>query len=160
MIKREIEKPVLALIFLSLGGWLMHTRIHPVSFDPANPTNPAFLLPFIWGLVSIVATPVLLSFRKTVIVGYLANGLGVVVGTLTMAALSLAHPPQPLTFPSIFLKTMLGSILLLFPKLFIGQIVLQHYFPNGLGRMFTAWWWTRHFVYLGIVYTLGHFLWR
>lgn len=158
--KKEIEKPILALVFLSIGGWLLHTRVHAVSFDAANPSNPAFLVPFIVGLLNIVATPILLGYRKTVVVGYLTNGIGVIIGTLTMATLSLYHRPTPLTVSSIFLKTMLGDILLLFPKLFIGQMVLLHYFPHGMGRMFTAWWWTRHFVYLGIIFTLGHFIWR
>jgi hypothetical protein len=158
--KKDIRNPILALVFLSLGGWLLHARVHPVSFDPASPSNPAFFVPFVWGLVNIVVTPLLLSLRKTVIIGYVANGIAVIVGTLTMATISLNHPPEPLTIGSIFLGTMLGSILLLFPKLFIGQIVLLHYFPNGLGRMFTASWWVRHFFYLGIVYAFGHFLWR
>jgi len=158
--KKEIEKPILALIFLSLGGWLMHTRAHPVSFDPANPANPLNLLPFLWGLASVVAVPILLSFRSTVIVGYLLNGIGVIVGSLMMGMISVAHPPQPITFPHLFLRTMLGAILLLFPKLFLGQMVLLHYHPNGLGRLFTLGWWTRHFIYLTAIFALGHVIWR
>jgi hypothetical protein len=160
MFKKEMRGVILALVLISLGGWLFHVRIHPVSFDPGNPANPAFFVPFVFGVLNIVVAPFLLSFHRTVIVGYLMNGMGVVIGTLTMAALSLSHPPSPLTLPAIFLNTMLPSIITLFSKLFLGQLVLLHFYPHGLGRMFTPLWWTKHFFYLGIVFTLGHFIWR
>jgi hypothetical protein len=160
MFKKEIRGVILALVFISLGGWLLHDRIHAVSFNPKNPTNPAFFVPFVFGILNIIVAPFMLNFKKTVIVGYLLNGMGVVIGTLTMAAMSLSHPPSPLTFPGIFLNTMLPDIFILFPKLFLGQMVLLHFHPQGLGRMFTTLWWTKHFFYLGIVFTLGHFIWR
>jgi hypothetical protein len=50
---------------------------------------------------------------------------------------------------------MLPSVLLVFPKLFIGQRILRHYRPNGMGRMFTPLWWTRHFIYASVVFTIG-----
>jgi hypothetical protein len=157
---KEIRSPILALVLISLGGCLYHARVHAVSFDAQSPANPANFVPFVFGLLSVIIAPLLLNFKRTVIVGYLLNGMSVIVGTLTMATLSLSHPPSPLTFPSIFLGTMLPSILLLFPKLFLGQTVLLHFYPQGLGRMFTPAWWTKHFCYLGIVFTLGHFIWR
>lgn len=157
---KGITIPIAGIVVLSFGGWLLHMRAHPVSFDPANPSNPAFFVPFVAGLLSIVAVSILLGFKRTFVLGYLLNGMSVVIGTLTMAALSLAYPPSPLTFQSIFLGTMLSSILLLFPKLFLGQMVLLHYHPNGMGRLFTGFWWTRHFIYLGAIFALGHFIGR
>ena len=65
MIKREIRLPVCAIVLLSLGGWLLHARIHTVSFDPANPSNPAFVVPFIAGLLSIIAAPLMMNFKET-----------------------------------------------------------------------------------------------
>jgi hypothetical protein len=160
MLKRDIWLPVLAIILLSLGGWLLHVRIHPVSFDPAKPANPAFFVPFVAGILSIVAVPVLLNFRSTFVVGYLINGISVIIGTLAMGRLSLTRLPSPLTFQGVFTGTLLADIFLLFPKLFLGQMVLHHYHPNGMGRLFTASWWTRHFIYLGVIFTLGAILWR
>ena len=160
MIRKELRLPILALFLLSLGGWLLHVRAHPVSFDPANPSNPAFLLPYVAGLLGIVAGPLLLNYRSTFVVGYLLNGMSVVIGAITMASLSLAHLPSPLTPQGMLFGTMLSSILLLAPKLPLGQIILYHYHPNGMGRLFTTFWWTKHFIYLSVVFTLGHFLWR
>jgi|WetSurMetagenome_2_1015567.scaffolds.fasta_scaffold24578_2 hypothetical protein len=160
MIRKELRLPICAIFLLSLSGWLFHLRVHPVSFDPANPSNPAFFVPFVAGILSIVATPLLLNYRRTFVVGYLLNGMSVIVGTIAMALLSLSHLPSPLTPQGILLGTMLGSILLLLAKLPVGQIVLYHYHPNGMGRLFTPFWWTRHFIYLSATFTLGHYLWR
>jgi len=160
MIKKELRLPIFSIILLSFGGWLIHARVHPVSFDPVNPGNPAFLVPYLSGLLGIIAAPILLNYRGTFVIGYLINGLSVIIGAIGMATMSFAHPPSPLTFTSIFTGTMLSSILLLFPKLFLGQVVLLHYHPNGMGRLFNAFWWTRHFIYLGVIFTLGAVIWR
>jgi hypothetical protein len=160
MIRKELRLPICAIFLLSLGGWLLHVRIHAVSFDAANPSNPALFVPFLVGILSVVIVPFLLNFRGTFVVGYLINGMSVVVGTLTMGAFSLAKLSSPVTLKGLVVGTLLADILLLLPKLFLGQIVLYHYHPNGMGRLFTPFWWTKHFIYLGVIFTLGHFLWR
>ncbi|MFA4948371.1 MAG: hypothetical protein WC674_07690 [Candidatus Krumholzibacteriia bacterium] len=160
MIRKELRLPILAIFLLSLGGWLLHVRIHTVSFDAANPSNPALLVPYLVGILSIVAVPFLLNYRRTFVVGYLLNGMSVVIGTLAMGAFSLAKFSSPVTFNGLVVGTLLADILLLFPKLFLGQMVLLHYHPNGMGRLFTPFWWTKHFIYLSVIITLGHFLWR
>jgi hypothetical protein len=152
--KKEIRKPILALIFISLGGWCLHVRVHPMS------VNLSYLAPFLAGLFSFVIVPVLVNYRKTVLIGYLLNGFSAVIGTVLMAYLSLSHLAHPLTLFSVLFQTTLADIFILISKLFIGQIILLHYFPNGLGRMFTAFWWVRHFCYFTVVYSIGHFLLR
>ena len=158
--KKEIRKEICALVFLSLGGWLLHLRLHPIQVTADNPQNPANLVPFIFGLTNIIATPVLLNFHRTFVIGYLLNGIAVAFGSIIMGHVSLSALPYPLTLSSLFLGTTLPSILMLFSKLFIGQRILLHYHPHGMGRMFTASWWLRHFCYLTGVYAIGHFLWR
>jgi hypothetical protein len=152
--KKEIRKPILALLLLSLGGWILHFRVHPITHNPSN------FVPFVLGLIDIFITPQLFNYKKTVILAYLINGIGVIVGAITMASFSLSSLPDPLTFTSIIFKTTLAHILILFSKLFIGQMVLSHFYPAGLGRLFTPFWWLRHFCYLSVVFALGHFLWR
>ncbi len=154
ILKKEIRKEILALFFISLGGWCLHVRIHPVSAGLAN------LAPFVYGLLSFLAVPILLSYRKTVLIGYLMNGFSAVVGTVLMAHLSLSSPPETLSLGSLLFETTLAYIFILIAKLFIGQTILLHYHPNGLGRMFTAVWWVKHFCYVSIVYSIGHFLLR
>jgi hypothetical protein len=153
LFKREIRRPILALMLLSLGGWMLHFRIHPITQNPSN------LVPFVFGLLNFTITPLLFNYKRTVIIAYLINGLAVIMGTVLMAHLSLAHLPSPVTFTGIIFRTTLGDILILFPKLLIGQMILLHFYPAGLGRMFTTGWWARHFAYIALVYSLGHFLW-
>jgi hypothetical protein len=157
---RETRLLALALLFMSLGGWLLHLRIHPPPIGPAGGHNPANFIPFIVGLVSVCATPILLSFARTVIIGYLINGVSVILGTILMSTLSLSGLPQPLTPVTLLLKTTFPDVVLVFGKLFVGQQILLHHHPRGMGRMFTVGWWTRHFVYLTSVFTIGHFFWR
>ena len=154
LFKKEIRKQILALLLLSLGGWMLHFRIHQITNNPSN------FVPFVFGLVNILVTPQLFNYKKTVILAYWVNGIGVIIGAITMATLSLSSLPDPLTFTSIIFKTTLAHILILFAKLFIGQTILSHFYPAGLGRLFTPFWWLRHFCYLSAVFALGHFLWR
>ncbi len=152
--KKEIQKPILSLIFISLGGWMMHYRIHPIS------ENPFYYLPFITGLLNIIFVPVLFHYKKTAILAYLINGFSVIIGAILMAHLSLLRISSSTTLSDMLFKTTSAYIFISSSKLFIGQMILSYYYPTGLGRFFTAWWWTRHFVYLSAVYTLGFYLWR
>jgi hypothetical protein len=152
--RKEIRGPIIGLLVLSLGGWMLHFRIHPITANPSN------LVPFFIGLMGILVTPLLFSYRKTVIVAYLLNGLSVLIGTLAMATFSLYHLPDSLTLINVIFRTILGDILILFSKLFVGQMILMHFHPSGLGRMFTVGWWIRHFFYFLTAFSLGHFLWR
>lgn len=156
----QLAPPIAAIVLISLGGLLLHLRLHPISFDPAEPSNPALFLPLAAGVLSVAVTPILLAFPRTFVAGYLWNGMSVVVGAITMTALSVSSPPSPLSAGTILLGTMLPSVLLLLSKLFLGEIVLRRYHPGGMGRFFTAWWWIRHFVYLSVVFSIGRLAWR
>jgi hypothetical protein len=151
---KGIEKQLFALFLIALGGWLIHLQRHPFAGNPPN------YVPFVFGLVSIFFVPIWLSFKGTFLIGYLLNGFSVVIGVVVMATFSISGLADPITFSGLMLKTTLPHNLILLSKLFIGQMVLVHYYPTGLGRMFTAWWWARHFVYVGTVFAVGHLLWR
>ena len=153
--KNEKKNLIFSLFFLSLGGWMLHFRIHPII-----ESNPAHFFPFLYGLVNILVVPFLLNDKKTFLIGYLINGFGVLFGIVIMAKFSLSGLPHPLTVTNILFKTTLADILLLLPKLFIGQRILYVYYPTGTGRLFTSFWWTRHLAYISILFTIGHFLGR
>ena len=152
--KKEIEKPIFALLLISISGWMFHLNRHWVLENPAN------FVPFILGILMIFAVPILLNFKQTYLIAYLTNGFSVIIGAVLMATFSLSRLKFPIAFSDIFIRTLFGDIIILSSKLFIGQMILHHYHPNGLGRLFTAWWWIRHFVYFTIVFLIGHLLWR
>ena len=79
---------VAGLFFVSLGGWLLHGRIHPPSKLAVN------YIPFIAGLISIVAVPTMFLFKRTVAYAYVLNGLLVILGTITMIHFSLDRIPS------------------------------------------------------------------
>jgi len=154
LFKKEIRKPILTLILLSAGGLLLHLRIHPFW------QSPSYYLPFVSGLLSILIIPILFNSKKTVIIAYLLNGIGVLVGIIAMTYFSLSGLPSPLTPANILLGTTLANSVILFSKFFLGKTILLYFYPTGLGRFFNSWWWTRHFFYFLLALSLGHFLWR
>ena len=57
-----------ALIVLSVGGFLLHVRIHPFAQNSSN------IVPVISCLLSIIVVPLLFSLKKTISYGYVLNG--------------------------------------------------------------------------------------
>jgi hypothetical protein len=162
---RTYTKAILlaALVTLSLGGFLLHVRIHPVSQNSAN------LIPLISGVLSILVIPLLFSFKKTVEYGYVLNGILVIIGTIGMAHFSIVNWPAPVTAGSIIFKTMLIDILILWSKFFIGKALFDlefyGYDPHKAKKGITyrypnLGWWTVHLVAISLVYFLGNQLWR
>ena len=150
----SIRGEIAALVLLSLGGLLFHIQIHPIP-TPGAPSSHANLIPFVLGLAGVFVVPIMLSREKTWLAGYLINGFSVVTGAVLMGYLmvsSWAGIPSP---GSLIMDGMLPSILLMFPKLMIGQRILRRYRPHGTGRMFTPLWWTRHFIYASLVFAAG-----
>jgi hypothetical protein len=154
---------LLALILISLGGLLLHLRIHPASQNPSN------FLPLVSGILSVIVVPLLFSRKKTIGYGYTLNGFLVIIGTIAMAHFAVEHWPQPAQFESIVLKTTLPDIIVLWTKFFIGKAIfdleLFGYDParSKVGvtyRYPNTGWWIVHFVAISAVYTVSGWLWR
>ena len=158
--KKETTGLIVALAMMSLGGWLLHYRVHPIVPDAAGIRVAENFVPFAVGLVSVLLTPALLWFRRTLIVGYVLNGVTAVLGAVLMTYYSVTIVRHPVTLAGLITGTLLADVLIAFAKLFVGQRVLLAYHPSGMGRMFTAGWWARHVVYISGMFVLGHFLWR
>jgi hypothetical protein len=165
MTTRTYVKVVLlsALVSLSLGALLLHLRIHPLAKNPSN------FVPFIACLLSLIVVPFLFSFKRLVEYGYVLNGMLVIIGTITMSHLSLAHWPTHTTFGTIFLKTMLPDILILWGNFFVGKALFDLEFSNydltreKGGKTFrypNMGWWIVHLAAISTVYAIGHALWR
>jgi hypothetical protein len=148
-----------ALALLSAGGLPIHFSYHAPPM-PGAPENPANLIPLLFGVAGILAVPLLASSGRTWLAGYLINGFSAIVGILMMAYYDISTL-QGIPGPDrLLLDSSLASILILLPKLIVGQRILLHYRPNGAGRMFTPAWWVRHFVYLSAVFAAGALLGR
>jgi hypothetical protein len=119
--KKETTGLILALAFMSAGGWLLHFRIHSVLPDEAGVRELENLIPFVVGLVSMLVTPVLLWFARTLILGYLLNGIGAVIGVVLMIYYSTTIVRHPLTLAGILTGTLLADVLIAFAKLFVGD---------------------------------------
>jgi hypothetical protein len=154
---------LLGLLVLSIGGLLLHSRIHPVGANYSN------LIPVISGLLAVLAVPFLFCFRRTTAYGYVLNGFLVITGTITMSHFSIAHWPNPATVQAVLLNTTLADILILWSKFFVGKSLFDLEFfgyeaaREKKGRSFrypNMGWWFVHLGTVSIVYYLGHILWR
>ena len=154
---------LIGLWTLSVGGLLLHCRIHPVKANYSN------LVPAVSGLLSVLVVPLLFCFRRTIAYGYVLNGFLVIIGTITMAHFSIAHWPNPVTVQAVLLTTLLADILILWAKFFVGKALFDLEFfgydaakeKKGITYRYpNMGWWLVHLAAVSIVYYLGHFLWR
>jgi len=162
--KRRIKVILITgLIFLSLGGWIIHMRSHPPLMDADN------LIPFIAGIASIFIIPVLFWFRPTIILAYLINGFTVILGTITMAHFSVINFKGPLSFEGLIFSTMFPDIAMLWGKFFMGKALFdleylktdQDIVPKGRYLRYpNTGWWLAHLVGWSLVYALGNILWK
>jgi hypothetical protein len=153
---------IAGFVFLSLGGWLLHLRVHPPAGDEEN------YIPFIAGIFSICVLPALFWFRAGVAYAYVANGFLVIIGTITMAHFSIVHFRGPVTLAGVMLNTTLADIALLWGKFIVGKALFDLQFLHADadtapgGRFFRypnmGWWWV-HLAGLSVVYSLGNVLW-
>lgn len=163
-IRAYVKSTLLAgLIAVSIGGLLLHMRIHPPTQNTSN------LVPLISGILGVIVVPLLFTNKKTISYGYTLNGFLVIIGSVAMAHFSVAHWPQPATVESAILKTTLPDIVVLWTKFFIGKAIFDleifGYDPDRTraGKTYrypNAGWWLIHLTAASIVYTLGGLLWR
>jgi hypothetical protein len=161
--KERIRAWLIAGLFLvSLGGWLLHLRVHPLAKLPLN------FIPFFAGLISFALLPVMFCFRKTIAYAYVINGMLVIIGTITMTHFSMAHPPERITVSSILTQTLFMDILILFVNFMIGkalfelQLLSKPDMEARHGRFLrypNSGWWIVHLVLMSVVYALGRLLW-
>ncbi|MCX5781711.1 MAG: hypothetical protein NT145_03265 [Elusimicrobia bacterium] len=153
---------ITGLFFISLGGWLLHLRIHP----PAEAIS--YILPFVLGIISIVIIPFMFLFRNLVQYAYVVNGFFVIIGIITMAHFSYANMRGPISLEGLFLNTTFPDIAILLTKFFIGKALFDLNRMAAVdtphtGKYFrypNMGWWGVHFVLVALVYSAGHLLWR
>jgi hypothetical protein len=161
---------LLALVFLALGGFLLHGRIHPPVkvYWNTNALMAWNIIPSISGLFSLLVITPLFFFRKTIPFGYVLNGMIAIIGTITMAQFSLSHPPPAWTVTAVLFQSLLPDVSVLWAKFAIGKALFElELFRNDemaarKGRFFRypnmGWWWVHVFV-LSVVFWLGTKFW-
>lgn len=123
MFEKQIRAPILALFLISLGGLLLHLRIH------WPPKEISLWLPAIFGVVTTFVLPFMFNNAKTIAWAYLINLAAVIVGTIAMANFSLENWQGPVTIKGLVLQTTLADILVLWAKLPLAQIILRYWRP-------------------------------
>ena len=129
MFKKEIRASIWAIFFLSLGGWLLHLRYHPVDEEAFN------WIPAICGGISTLVLPFLFNFRKTVVTAFLFNWAVIVAGTITMGyeSFEMAESAvenkviEAVTVKWVVFDSLLKDILILFAKIPLGHQILGHF---------------------------------
>jgi hypothetical protein len=156
---------IICLLLLSLGGFLFHTRIHPIG------VNPAHFVPFFAGLISIIVITTLFFFKKMVPYAYIANGMLAIIGTITMVHITLVNLPQNFKIADLFLRTLMPDILILWGAFFVGKVIFEVEMtnvnnldnPRHKGRFIrypNMGYWFIHLAALSLVYYLGQILWK
>ncbi len=124
MTKRTL---LITLFLLAASGLLLHYRVH--NFMVPDKLNPAIVrfsstrfLSFIFPLIDVIVVTGLFMSRKTVVYGYLLNGLIVIYGTVFMAHFSIAELISKSAPPGDwFLKSTLHDIGIAWADFFVGK---------------------------------------
>jgi hypothetical protein len=155
---------ILAIFFLAFGGWLLHLQMHPIGEDSK------YYIPAAAGFISVIITPLLFVFRRTVPLAYLLNGMTVIIGTIAMVDFSLAHRPDVWNIKTILLGTLLANIILLWGKFALGKSLFEMELalrqpdaPVRRGRFLrypNMGFWLVHVFTLSAVYIIGRLLWK
>jgi hypothetical protein len=127
---------ILALLLLALGGFMLHARIHYFMIpDPANPGltvfDPTRFLSSFLSLLDIFVVTALFLSGRTMIYGYLLNGMLVILGTILMAHYSLATLALTLPLDQLIMKSTLPDIALAWSDFFIGKSLYDYYMAGG-----------------------------
>lgn len=126
MFRKEVRDVIWAFFLLSLGGLLLHLRIHP-------PGNSLFnLIPAIFGAVNAFLLPFLFNNRTTVPWAYLITWATVGIGTVGMSYYSVVNWFSPVTVKTVIMNSNLAGILILFAKVFLAHKMLRFYWPGGV----------------------------
>ena len=128
MFPKEIREPILAFFFISLGGLLLHLRIHPPS------QSMFFWIPAVSAFISTLVVPVLFMRQGTATYAYLFTWAAVIAGTVFMAYFSITSWNMAITFQTVIMKSTFADIIILWAKIFLAHKVLRFHWPNGVNR--------------------------
>ncbi|MGA2143278.1 MAG: hypothetical protein ABSG94_12810 [Brevinematales bacterium] len=156
---------VICLLMISIGSFITHARGHLIS------ENPAYLVPFLAGLISILVLPLMFLNKRLVAYAYLINGMLTLIGTITLIHFAFVSMPRRVNLNYLIMKSVLPDILILWSVFAIGKLIYDLEMtsantldgPRPKGRFIrypNMGYWLIHLFALSIIYFLGHVLWR
>lgn len=122
-----VETRLLALAYalMSLGGLLLHLRIHPVDAALLN------WIPAVFGALNCVVVPFLFLRRSLVAWGFLMAVFTVIAGAIGMVYFSVHTASGPATLSAFFFTSTFPDILVLLTKLPLALAILYLARPKG-----------------------------
>ena len=124
---------LIALFLLALSGLMLHYRIHNFMVsDRLNPGVSVFdktrFLSFLFPCIDVFVVTLLFTSRKTVIYGYLLNGLIVIYGSIFMTNFSIAElTAKSLPLQDWLLKSTIPDTGIAWGDFFIGKALYDLY---------------------------------
>ena len=127
---------IIALFMLSLGGGMLHLRIHP-PFVQLSQSSAEKVFEFSHALASIISflnvfviTALFLS-KRTVAYGFLFKGMSVIFAIILMGHFSIVDlsKKNPTLYDLIF-KSTLADILIALTGFFIAKAIYDSYFES------------------------------
>jgi hypothetical protein len=125
MFRKEVRELIWVYFFVSLGGLLLHLRIHPPNDNMFNWVPAAF------GVANAFVLPFLFNRPTTVVWAYLFAWATVVTGTVAMAYYSIITWAMPITIKDVILLSTLADILILMAKVPLAHKILRAYRREG-----------------------------
>jgi len=126
MFRKEVRDLIWAFFLLSLGGLLLHVRIHPPASSLFN------WIPAAFGAANTFVLPFLFNRRATAPWGCLITWVTVATGTVIMTYYSVVNWSLPVTVKSVILYSTLADIVILWAKVFLAHKILRFHWPSGV----------------------------
>lgn len=124
MFPEKIRELLWAYVLLSLGGLMLHIRIHPPAESLFN------AIPALLGLLNTFILPFLFCRAATAPLAFMLCCITVIAGDGGMAYHSLVTWKGPVTLYAVLFTTTFPDILILTMKLPLGYALLKHYNKN------------------------------
>ena len=116
---KDIRMLILAFVLLSVGGLMLHIRIHPPAASLFN------WIPVAFGAVNILLLPLLFRRADTAPCAFMLCCITVVAGAIGMAYYSIVEWKDPVTLYTVLFKSTLADIFILMMKVPLGYELLR-----------------------------------
>ena len=116
---KDIRMLILAFVLLSVGGLMLHIRIHPPAASLFN------WIPVAFGAANMLLLPFLFRRADTAPLAFMLCCITVIAGTIGMAYYSIVEWKDPVTLYTVLFKSTLADIVILMMKVPLGYELLR-----------------------------------